>query len=187
MFQKFEVSPFSPADLVLTIQENYHEALMAMALGLCRRYRHDDSLADDLVQDLYFTILSKSEQVLQGLQTSGIRYLTTSLRNRLYDYRRKLESIRRVQGMFMHRAPESGSLYYLCSDLYIEQIRVQLHEALPEAEYATMVLYFEGYTYKEISEHLQLPVTTINMQIHRAKKVLRRYGIDPTAAHTDLY
>ncbi|MNV36290.1 ECF RNA polymerase sigma factor SigR [compost metagenome] len=52
-----------------------------------------------------------------------------------------------------------------------------IHEALSslsEEYYIPFSLYFEGFKYHEISEHLNIPIGTVKTRIHVARKLMKR-------------
>lgn len=45
---------------------------------------------------------------------------------------------------------------------------------LSEDYYVPFTMYFEGYKYHEIAEHLAIPIGTVKTRIHVARKTLKK-------------
>jgi RNA polymerase sigma-70 factor (ECF subfamily) len=46
--------------------------------------------------------------------------------------------------------------------------------SLQEEYYIPFTMYFEGYKYHEIAEHLEIPIGTVKTRIHVARKLLKK-------------
>src|SRR5690606_567122 len=57
---------------------------------------------------------------------------------------------------------------------------------LSEEYYVPFTMYFEGYKYYEIADHLQIPIGTVKTRIHVARKSLKKslksyaFGMQPS-------
>ena len=46
--------------------------------------------------------------------------------------------------------------------------------SLQQEYYVPFTMYFEGYKYHEIAEHLEIPIGTVKTRIHVARKLLKK-------------
>jgi len=168
---------FEDPSLVEMVLEEFHETLYPIAVGLCRSFGFDSDYADDLMQDFYFTVMRKGEDVKKGLEEHGIKYLKKMLRNELINQKRKRTATDRRETYFSEQNSHIPNPFSLCSDEYQESFFRDLEKILTDTELEIMILYIKGYTYKEISEQLDMPKGTIASKISRAKKkIAKLYG-----------
>lgn len=182
---KYDHSPGSERDdFVRTINRRHHQALYAFTLGLCRRFRFDPSYADDLMQEFYYELLSKYEEVAEGYARHGIKHLCRIIQYDILDLTRKRKSLGRVEQVFAHRLPASGNIHYLCYEMCTGQMLEKLQVCLKERDYRVMKLYLEGFAYDEIGRLLNMNHSTVGTVIYRAKKAIAQYyDGDPVEKH----
>ncbi|WP_394688949.1 RNA polymerase sigma factor [Hoeflea sp.] len=125
--------------------------------------------ADDLVQDACITALQKWHQY-DPAQPLG-RWMFRIIRNLWISELRKRKG-RDGQGQVP--AEEATELQTADADEALSAKQVQARvSALPrDLAQPLMLVCAEGYSYREVSELLEIPVGTVMSRIHRARKLL---------------
>ena len=145
--------------------------------GLCdfaNVFVKDEEDAKELVQDVFFSIWNKREtwQPKGSIQS----YLYKAVKNRALDFlkhqkvaRGWSENVRNTVSLNM-QSPEDDFCHSELSDIIEESIN-----RMPEKRKVIFLLSREhGLTYKEIADTLQLSVKTVETQMGRAIKSLRK-------------
>ena len=159
-----------------------HEAkpLKGFAMKLTRN--HDD--ADDLVQDTVLKALANRDKFQEGTNLKG--WLYTIMKNIFINkYRRAVKS-----GIFNY---DTEGQYYINSatsgtsrnegeaSLMMRDIWNAIGE-LSQKQREPFVMSYSGYKYEEIAQSLHLPLGTVKVRIHHARKELMKrlsvYGQD---------
>jgi RNA polymerase sigma-70 factor, ECF subfamily len=166
--------------LAAAIWEHFHEALLFAAKGLCVRFAKDERLTHELLHDLFLKIAAKPGKFREGFAQKGTAYLRVTMKNMLIDRHRALNTrrLQSIDDLPDYQMPDS-TLYHLCP----EQLQQQLYESIEpvlrgEGSLSAMMLYIDGYSYKEIAAELGLPIGTVSSQINRAKQKLCDYYVD---------
>jgi len=149
---------------------NNADYLKPFALSLTR----DNETAKDLMQETLFRALSNHEKYNAGTNIKAWMY--TIMRNIfINDYRKKAR-----QNTVFDNTPNDYLLDYnqhaisntAETSLSLKDIQSSVDQ-LPEIFKNPFVMYFEGYKYNEIAEHLNEPLGTIKSRIHFARKLLK--------------
>ncbi|MBP9098098.1 MAG: RNA polymerase sigma factor [Ferruginibacter sp.] len=149
---------------------NNADYLKPFALSLTR----DNETAKDLMQETLFRALSNHEKYNAGTNIKAWMY--TIMRNIfINDYRKKAR-----QNTVFDNTPNDYLLDYnqhaisntAETNLSLKDIQSSVDQ-LPEIFKNPFVMYFEGYKYNEIAEHLNEPLGTIKSRIHFARKLLK--------------
>lgn len=144
--------------------------LKPFALSLTR----DNETARDLMQETMYRALSNHEKYHAGTNIKA--WLFTIMRNIfINDYRKKS----RQNTVFDHTANDFLINYNQHAfannaetGLSLKDIQQAIGK-LPDIFRNPFVMYFEGYKYNEIAEHLNEPLGTIKSRIHFARKLLK--------------
>ena len=59
------------------------------------------------------------------------------------------------------------------SKFIMDDIKLALSK-LPEEYFVPFSMYFEGFKYHEIADHLEIPIGTVKTRIHVARKLLKK-------------
>lgn len=159
---------------------SHAESLKMYAL----HFTHDDEDANDLVQDTVLKAITYHEKFKEGTNLKG--WLYTIMKNTfINNYRRFVK----ISGMVTKSDEISSSnLVYSSTknkgenQFVMDDIREAM-DKLSEEYYVPFTMYFEGYKYHEIAEHLSIPIGTVKTRIHVARKSLKKslktyaYGI----------
>jgi RNA polymerase sigma-70 factor, ECF subfamily len=152
---------------VVEIFESFAGNLKGFARGLCR----DDTLADDLVQDVFVKAMTNAG-LLAGLPEKGVKaWLYTTLRNRFIDIVRK----RRFE-----TTAEDWDDLPSRQDFEAGVDQAQLIATLP-APVANIIYrkFWLNMNATEIAQELAMPPGTVRYHLHQGIRELRRkLGID---------
>ena len=143
----------------------YAEDLLAISYA----YIKDWSMAEDVVQDVFFNHWQKQEQFRNN--SSLKTYLTRAVINRSKDvlkswrYRTHIltnqffASVKPKQVIIQQQEQQTIGLAVLSLPLELREI--------------VMLYFYKEFTYREIAELLQTPESTVRHRMERAKKMLR--------------
>ncbi len=149
---------------------NNADYLKPFALSLTR----DNETARDLMQETMYRALSNHDKYHAGTNIKA--WLFTIMRNIfINDYRKKS----RQNTVFDHTANDfliNYNQHAVANNaetgLSLKDIQQAIGQ-LPDIFRNPFVMYFEGYKYNEIAEHLNEPLGTIKSRIHFARKLLK--------------
>ena len=162
------------------IYYKHYMLLFNYGLKLCM----DENLAEDSLQDLFLKLWKNRDNLAE---ISSIKsYLYRAYSNTLYDAikksKRKYDS-----GELVIEEFESNIEDILISDqLTLEQnaeLNIALQHLTKRQKQVVNLYYYEGLSYKQISEILPLQYQAIRNCVHEAIKVLRK---NITTRHFDL-
>jgi RNA polymerase sigma-70 factor (ECF subfamily) len=148
--------------------KRYHAVLCNHAVRLV----YSRQVAEDLVAEVFYQFWKK--EVYRHITTSYRGYLFRAVRNRAYNYLQLELSRKATLDDFSLastlRLPDEY-LFFIDLSRKVEL----LVEALPPQGKKVFIMHrFEGKTYQEIAEALQLSARTVEVHCHRALAVLRR-------------
>lgn len=149
-------------------KQDYHIAVNEFSDGLYRfaiKLCKSEALAQDLVQDAYEKVWIKKETI----QAEKVKsYLFRTVFNKFLDNkkRNKVISIDEYHNEpFFH--PETSDL---------KEVLDKALATLPEIQKSAILLRdYEGYSYDEIGEILELNASQVKVYIYRARKQLQKY------------
>ena len=149
-------------------RKEYHSAVNEFSDGLYRfalKLSKDESSAQDLVQDAYEKIWIKKETI----QAEKVKsYLFRTVYNKFLDGKKKNRVIH------LDEYVTDPAIHQETSDL--KEILNQALAQLPEQQKSAILLRdYEGYSYEEIGEILELNASQVKVYIYRARKKLQKY------------
>lgn len=150
------------------IFKKYYKALCAQAVT----YVKDLDLAQSLVQECFIKLWEKREKALQIEKLST--YLVFMVRNRCIDYIRKTKKIDHLQSMTDMAEAESNSETAILSHEFEERLILALATMPERTRIAFEYSRFEGLTYKEIAQRMNITGKAVEALISRALILLRR-------------
>jgi RNA polymerase sigma factor (sigma-70 family) len=138
------------------------------------RFTHDSDDANDLVQDTILKAITYYNKFKEGTNLKG--WLYTIMKNTFINNYRRIVKI----GSFVTKTDEISSqqLSYSASKnlgeskFVMDDIKSALAN-LQKEYYIPFTMYFEGYKYHEIADHLTIPIGTVKTRIHVARKMLK--------------
>ncbi len=126
--------------------------------------------ADDLLQDACTTALQKWEQYDPSQPLD--RWLFRVVRNLWISELRK-RKVRHGQGVVdAQDATELQAAGSADEVMTANQVRNKVADLEPDLAQPLMLVCAEGYSYREASEMLDIPIGTVMSRIHRARKLL---------------
>ena len=153
-----------------------YDATSASAFGIVLRVLRDRAQAEEVTQEVYVEAW-KSAARFDSALGSPAAWINTIAHRKAVDRVRSSE--RRLQREQRHFESDGGLPDLDTSDIVVAQdegLRVRKAlEGLPEAQRTALRLaYFEGHSYREVAEHLQIPLGTVKTRIRDAMTRLRR-------------
>ena len=162
-------------NFVVMLFEEHHEILFPRALSLCLQYKEDQSVADDLVQNVYMKALTSYPSVRRGYEQGGTNYLFRMLLNAMNDVKRQQKKEKRRKELYALTTSAATNPSHFSAELYFMQLQSTLRKILSPIDAAIMSLYLQGFTYQEIGSRQGMPKNTVGTRIHRAKKILKQF------------
>ncbi|MBK8517521.1 MAG: RNA polymerase sigma-70 factor [Saprospiraceae bacterium] len=136
------------------------------------RILKDNVAAEDIVQDVFFGIWRKRDQLV--INTSLEAYLKRSCRNRTLNYIRNNHMKWEDEGLLNDQADNSFT-----SDQYIdaEDLNQKIQEVIAELPEKCGIVFslsrFEEMSYADIAVELNISVKTVEHHISKALRILR--------------
>jgi RNA polymerase sigma-70 factor (ECF subfamily) len=138
-------------------------------------FTHDADDANDLVQDTMLKAITYYNKFKEGTNLKG--WLYTIMKNTFINNYRRFVKI----NTFVTKTDEisSSQLSYSATvnggepKFVMDDIKKALSK-LQEEYYVPFTMYFEGYKYHEIADHLDIPIGTVKTRIHVARKLLKK-------------
>jgi len=162
-----------------TIVTEQTEPLKMYAL----RFTRNDEDANDLVQDTVLKAITYYSKFKPGTNLKG--WLYTIMKNTFINNYRKTTKTNSY--VIQTDEVSSGNLVYSAiknkgeSKFVMDDIREAM-SSLSDDYYIPFTMYFEGYKYHEIADHLDIPMGTVKTRIHTARKTLKSslsaYGVN---------
>ena len=144
----------------------YYEPLYRYAYRLTASAPH----AEDLTQETFCRAQAQWRQVRNAEKPRA--WLFAILRN---CYLRELRDRRGVRHLPLNCVEEPHTEPIVLADIVDSQLVGSALQMLPEPYRTPIILYyFEDFSYKEIADHVGVPIGTVMSRIARAKVFLRR-------------
>lgn len=133
----------------------------------------DEHIVEDLVQDVFYEVWKKRKQL--RIEISILAYLRRATRNKTLNYIRDQKiDLRNAPPKEEIKSEATSTILHLMAD----DLQVEIDQAidgLPERCRLVFVLSrFEELSYKEIADQLNISIKTVENQIGKALKSLRK-------------
>ena len=153
-----------------TLFRQYYQMLCSYA----HRFVNDTDTAEEIVQDLFFKLWEKRSEL--QINTSVKSYLFSAVHNRCLKYieHRNVETKYRNYYL-LHESEIDNNLHYNSNVRELQGIIEHTLDSLPERCGRIFRLNrFEGLKYHEIAELLSISIKTVEANMGKALKMLRK-------------
>lgn len=143
--------------IVLNLFDRYADMIYRIALS----YLCSPQEAEDVVQTIFLRLLEGGMTVYSGKERAFLTKVTINHCKNLLSAARKREAIPLDEAILLTQ-PEDRDVFRAVMELPEKyRVIVSLH-------------YFEGYTFREISDFLHIGISTVSMRLHRARNILKK-------------
>src|SRR5438128_2888409 len=180
-----ELEPGAPSDvdLMLGIQSGDADALSQLydryngiVKALILRIIHNDTEADDLLQEVFMEIWSQAKN-FSAEKGKPLGWMVTLTRRRAIDALRKKQAYARAEQRFQAE-PEQQPLAWVQNatenDIEAGDTRVLMAKvinSIPEAQQQVIELaFFQGMSQREIASHTNIPLGTVKTRLELGLK-----------------
>ncbi|MCI8840627.1 MAG: RNA polymerase sigma factor [Oscillospiraceae bacterium] len=144
-------------EIVLELFDHYADMVYRIALS----YLRSPQEAEDVVQTVFLKLLEGGMIVYPGKERAFLTKVTINHCKNLISAAKKHESISLDETVLLTQ-PEDWDVLRAVMELPEKyRVVVSLH-------------YFEGYSFREISEFLHIGTSAVSMRLHRAKSILKK-------------
>ena len=135
------------------------------------KYLQDEEVIEDVVQDIFITLLEKKTQIQSVIHLKNFLYL--SVRNGCLNHMRNLRSRDRyIASLAYDERAESFEENIILTEIYRE-LADAVNELPEECRKVFELCYFQGLDNESAANELGLSVNTIKAQKARGKKILK--------------
>lgn len=143
-------------EIVLELFDRYADMVYRIALS----YLRSPQEAEDVVQAVFLKLVEGGMTIYPGKERAFLTKVTINHCKNLISASKKHEAIPLDETVLLSQ-PEDRDVFRAVMEL-------------PEKYRAVVSLhYFEGYSFREISEFLHIGVSAVSMRLHRAKGILK--------------
>ena len=156
-------------------QKKFYDLFARKMMGVCLRYTSSYEEAQDVMQDGFIKVFNKlSKYKSSGSLEGWVRRIM--INTALDAYRKNKKHQNNVD-------VDDVSFLLKTKDFIVESINAEdllkIIQALPEGYRVVFNMFaIEGYSHKEIADHLGVTESTSKSQYSRAKKILRQILIE---------
>jgi len=156
-------------DALQSIFKQYYKYLLVTAINIT----NDQVIAKDLVQDVFFEIWKKREQL--SINSSFKAYLRKAVVNRALNFLKKNKRFDWGEEHFDAQTPakEISAQQQLETNDLQQLINQAINQLPPKCKVIFTLSRFEKFTHKEIAAQLDISTKTIENQITKALKIIR--------------
>jgi len=167
-----DTSAIEPID-----EEKFKELFLKYYQGLCNfayNYLGSTHLSEEVVQEVFANFWEKKKDICHDANLKS--YLYTSVRNRALDLLDKQETERKYISKFVLVKEMRGKekVNYQEDSEFVNQVKKAVNNLPERARMIYMLSRKEGLTYKEIAKTLDISIKTVESQMVRALKILRK-------------
>ena len=140
------------------------------------KFASNENDADDLVQETLIKAFRFRDKFQPGTNFKG--WLFFIMRNTFINsYRKLIKSRKHIsfeEDLTQKESCLSG-VENVCTGKFIVGDIQKTINALPEVYRYPFIRYFEGYSYNEIADDLDIPLGTVKTRIHIARQILKKH------------
>ncbi|MEM7548602.1 MAG: RNA polymerase sigma-70 factor [Bacteroidota bacterium] len=153
-----------------TIYNHYYQRLLFFS----KRFVDSTELAEEVVSDVFFKLWKKRREI--SISSSFQSYLYTAVRNRCLDYLRKAQVSGDADDHVFENQPSEHSNPFdmLVSDSIFNKIETAIEELPTDRRRIFRMSRDQGLKYKEIAMQLNISIKTVETQMGRSLKHIRK-------------
>lgn len=153
------------------MQKALYDKYASKMFAVCLRYAKDKDDAADILQDGFLKVFTKIEQFSREHSFEGwIRRVMTNTAITHYYQNKKFNEQKNIEEI---NETDITDFDFKETEFSNEEL-MNVIQTLPDIYRIVFNMFaIEGYKHKEISEQLNIEVSTIKTQYHRAKKMIQ--------------
>ncbi|MFA7235152.1 MAG: sigma-70 family RNA polymerase sigma factor [Terrimicrobiaceae bacterium] len=159
--------------------ERLHRRYRALLRSVVMQVLHDDSEADDVLQEVFLQVWNRAESYSSG-KGKLVSWLCTLARRRAIDRLRQHSAYRRATGRYEvscnHADKELDEIHTVEREAYHDDLRALLQRHLnalpPSQEQVIRMAFLENRSHREISTLTKTPLGTVKTRIELGIKKL---------------
>ncbi|MCQ2959042.1 MAG: RNA polymerase sigma factor [Bacteroidales bacterium] len=153
------------------MQKALYDKYASRMFAVCLRYAKDKDDAADILQDGFLKVFTKVDQFSREHSFEGwIRRVMTNTAITHYYQNKKFNEQENIEEI---KETEIRDFSFKEADFSNEEL-MGVIQTLPDSYRMVFNMFaIEGFKHKEISEMLNIEVTTVKTQYHRAKKMIQ--------------
>lgn len=137
---------------------------------LANRIVNDRAGAEDIVQDVFLKVWNSRDNIQTDRPLEG--YLYTATTNASLNYLDSLSRLNKFRKEFRPSTEEKTSQNISLKELQLE-VQKALDRLPPKCKVIFVLSRFEELRYKQIAEHLNISVKTVENQMGKALEIMR--------------
>jgi len=141
--------------------------------NFAKSYVKDEDIAKELVQDAFINLWQKKEDIDKDKSIKS--YLYTTVKNRSLNY---IRDNKKYKNEYLDIELEKSNDFSVSDIISSEELQTQITASISNLPNKCRMIFemsrFEDLKYKEIAEKLNLSIKTIENQIGKALKILRK-------------
>lgn len=144
-------------EIVLELFDRYADMVYRIALS----YLRSPQDAEDIVQTVFLQLFAEELTIYAGREQAFLTKITINRCKNVLRASKRHETVS-LDEVVLPVQPEDWDVFRAVMEL-------------PE-KYRTVVSlhYFEGYSFREISEFLHIGISAVSMRLHRARSILKK-------------
>lgn len=159
----------NPERALHALYENYYALLCLQVMAILK----DKSISEDIVQEVFFEIWKKRDELVFQQSIDG--YLKRACRNRTLNYLRD-NNVKWVDDSTLDELEDPG--FSLIEHLTAEELNIKINNIIADLPDKCGIVFslsrFEDLSYAEIAKELSISLKTVENQISKALKILRK-------------
>ena len=141
-----------------------------------KRFVEDVETAEDFAHDILLNLWEKRETL--EITTSLKNYLFSSVKNACFDYKDRIDVVRKFEDSFLAENKDASDGYTpedaMVTNEAVEEILRKLEALPPKDKEIIKLIRLEELSYKEAAKALNIPIGTVSNSLNRALEKLRK-------------
>lgn len=150
-----------------------YERYSRLIYGNIMRFINDESVVDDLLQDVFVKVWEHRASIDPNLSFAA--YLFTCSRNTVFNFKRRLKL--EIESAIHLTYDNSGFVESVDSALHKKEIRNLIENVISKLPLQRQRIFrmckLDGKSYQEVAEELQISVSTVRDHIVKANKFIK--------------